>query len=163
MAYADLNALLARAGRLAGAWTDETDPDLSDLEVFLGNVAAEIDAELLSRSITVPINDQAAAALAGMNADGALVLAIEGTFVGTRSEEVTNILTGARTRYQAALDAMRNGTHTVVRWLESTTAASLGASSFWDTEMDDYGVVEVPPEWINNPAIAPAVFRNEKG
>ena len=165
MAYADLNTLLARAGRVAPAWTEETDPDLSDLEVFLANAASEIDAELQARQISLPLAAEPAAALAGLNADGALIVALEATFPDARGGLVSGmaLLEGARARWDSGLAALRDGTHTVVRWLETTTAAGQGASSFWDSEAQAYGVYSYPSEWEQNPPLAPAVFRNERG
>ena len=170
MAYADLASLLARAGRIAPAWDNDTDPDLADLERLLDDVAAEIDAELAARGIGVPATGAAAQALLGMNADGALVLALEATFPEAKGGVVSGmaILEGARGRYQYAVDSIRNGTHSVIRLLESGSAATAGASSFWETESETYGMVgsEAVTEWSSvtgNPRVAPGVYRDQRG
>jgi len=167
MSYADLPTLLARAGRLAKAWTETSDPDVADLLVMIRDVAAELDAELAAAGVTLPVADRYKAALAGTNADGALILAIEGTFPDG-GPEVDGILNGARSRYQAAIDAIRAGVHPVVRPAVDDGTAALTASSFWDSEAFCYGYPgsRAWNEWAGysgNPALAPAVFRDDQG
>lgn len=136
MAYATVADVQARAGRLAAAWTDDSSPDTADIELLLRDVAAEIDARLVGRGATLPLDETASAALVGLNADGALVLAIEGTFGGRDvGTEVEATLKGARARYQAGMKAIEDGKHAVVVYVDATSP-SAGADDFWSSNPD---------------------------
>lgn len=133
MAYADRNSVLARAGRLKGAWTDATSPDLPDLDRFLDEVAGEIDLALSGHGIVLPLDTVASAGMAGMNADGALVLLLEATFpADSGPASAKEILDGARARWLAGMASLITGKNPVV--IYSTTKEQLGASNFWDRE-----------------------------
>ena len=140
--YADLNVLRARAGRLASAWGDDTDPDEADLERWLSECSATLDLALGAQGITTPVDDPAAVeVLGGIAADGALVLAIEATWP-TESGSLTpqaprsSLLEGAQQRWQAALAGIRDGTSPVVAFLLTDPSESREplSTSFWVEE-----------------------------
>lgn len=160
MAYADLPTLLARAGRLAPAWTTTSDPDTADLLRMLEDIAAEIDAQLAAAGVTLPVSQATAAALAGVNADGVLVVAIPATFPQMGDTEMA-ILTEARARWERFLAAVTDGTYPAVRIIVTDAQPELVASSFW--EKDVGYPYDTTLEWWQRPDLAPAVFRGERG
>lgn len=136
--YADLNLLRARAGRLAGAWTLDTDPDEADLERFLAEASAQLDLELGGQAIETPVTDSnGAKVLSGIAADGALVMALEATWPGGGGRpDVTALRDGAQARWDAALAAIRDGTSALVTFLTTAggVTAEPAASCFWIQE-----------------------------
>jgi hypothetical protein len=139
MAYATLDEVKARAGRLAPAWGATTDPSDTDIGGFLDAEAALLDAALEARGATVPATGTVAAALEGVNADGALVLAIEGTWPGGKGNEETRaILEAAQRRYRDAWAAIRDGKHAAVQLAVESLSGKKGseADNFWTAEPD---------------------------
>jgi hypothetical protein len=160
--YADLNSLRARAGRLAAAWTDETDPDAADLERFLAECSATLDLELGGHGIITPVDDpNAMVVLGGMAADGALVMAIEATWPGDRPADVGSLLDGARTRWEAALAGIRDGTNAVVSFLvASGEELPVLSSCFWVEEpFYPYGASLLNDMWY--PLTRPGAYRGQ--
>jgi len=160
VAYANLSAVTARAGALARAWTAESAPSFSDIEGFLDDVAAEIDALVAARGLTPPLAGSAAAnALRGVNADGALVLALEATYPETSGpSSAAKTLDDARRRYEQAVEALTTGTHPAVAVLEASADAP-SATSFWQQE-PGYGQ-QTPTTDDLNPYTAPAFARGQ--
>ena len=164
MAYAGILDVKARAGALARAWTADSTPSDSDIEAFLAQTAAEIDALLESRGLTPPAaGTTAAAALAGVNADAALVLALTATYPqssgpASASKEIDD----ARARVTAATKQLLDGTSPVVALLESTTSTAPTASNFFTNEP----TYEYPPQVGDlrdeNPHLVPGVWRNQR-
>lgn len=134
--YADLNVLRARAGRLSGAWDLDTDPDEDDLERWLSECSSTLDLELGVHGVTTPVTDeQAIEVLGAMAADGALVLAIEATWPGEAPADAGAILAGAKARWEAALQGLRDGTNSVAAFLlAGGDAAEPLSTSFWIEE-----------------------------
>lgn len=134
MAYADAGDVKARAGRLQAAWGAATTPSDTQLDGFCTDVAAEIDALLTGRGLTAPATGGAAAALKGLNADGALVLALEATFPDEDGPgSAKGILQAARARAAAGMQALAEGRHPAARLLEASGDAP-AASDFWSDE-----------------------------
>jgi hypothetical protein len=167
-AYAELADVQARAGRLAPAWTQTSKPGTSDIEIFLAQTAALIDAALGSLGLTLPLDASSPlrGALTGLNADMALVLAIEGSWPGGAGNDETNaILEAARSRIAQMWTTDDDGRIVIaipgIEGVIDTTSAD--ASDFW-SENPDYGlIVEIPPTvglWpFGNPFLAPEVAR----
>lgn len=145
------------------AWTDETDPDLGDLDGFLSDVADELDGAIVARGFSLPVSDVAGGALLGVNADGALLLALTATFVGKAARDAVSELVDAVTaRYEAAWDAIRAGTHPAIAVLEGAVGAP-GAADFWSTE-PGYGVLgstSMGDVWAS-PSLRPGAYRGQK-
>lgn len=161
MAYADAAAVTARAGRIAAAWDDQSAPSLGDIDLFTQEVGGTIDSALAGRGLTSPaVGSSAALALAGLNADGALVLALEATFPAGVPENAQALLDGARARYAAGMTAIANGSHAAVKALEAG-GGSPSATAFW-VEEPEYGL-DVPPEIRAgmNPYQAPGFERGQ--
>lgn len=167
--YADLKALLARAGRLAPAWGDETNPDYADLERFLEEVSNRIDVALSLHGIDLPLSisdtnveEAVLGTLGGIAADGALVMALEATWTAEMPEDVSRVLQGARTRYEAAMTALEDGTSSVVTYLLTTSPDSdrIGATAQW-VEEPDYPLLGSKgySEYTENPLAAPTAYR----
>lgn len=160
-AYADLAAVKARAGVLANSWSAATTPSNTDISGFLDDVAAEIDALLTARGYTPPVAGSAAAkALKGINADGALVLALEATFPeGSGPSSAGKPLDEARARYENAYDALLDGSLPALALLASSGAAP-SASNFFSNE-PEYGTVTPTRLEDTNAWISPGVGRNQ--
>lgn len=141
MAYAELAAVTRRAGVLSGAWGDNTDVSTQDVQEMLEEVAGDIDAVLSGLGFAVPVtNEVAARSLANLNADGALLIALEATFPETESNRAASaMLADVRSRYEDGMKALAAKTYpAVVALTEATTgSASPEASSLWDD----------PPQW----------------
>lgn len=161
MAYSDLAAVKARAGALSNAWTNVSKPSETDIAGFLDDVAAEIDALLEARGLTPPAPGSAAAnALRGINADGALLLALEATYPeGSGPSSAGKILDTVRSRYEDAVSALVEGKLAAIALLEAGSAAP-SASNFFSNE-PEYGTVTPARPEDRNVWIAPGVGRNQ--
>ncbi len=160
MAYAQVADLKARAGRLAPSWTRDSVPGDADLEKFLAYESALVDAALLSRGYALPAAGTAAAhALQGVVADGALLLALAGTFPSNEGPAAAQELVRTVTaRYDHTWGLINGGTHSVVMLLESTDPDQPGASNFWDTE-PGYGQIDPAERASINPYLQPEAER----
>lgn len=152
MAYADLAAVKGRAGALSNAWGAATKPSDGDITGFLTDISSEIDALIAARGYTLPLaGSPAALALKGVNADGALVLALEATFPeGSGPASAGKTLDDARDRYTAAYNALLAGTLPALALLESGAGAP-SASSFWSNEGDSFGTTSTVDARDKNP------------
>src|SRR5258707_16410 len=139
MSYATLDTLKSRAGVLARRWDDDTSPGTGDLQAFLDDTAAEIDAMVGGMGFTVPVTDPVAvAALSGWNADKALILALAATWPGgTGPQEVKDALAAVQARVTAYETALDKGGLAAIAYLRAQeTNAAAGAANFWDYEKD---------------------------
>lgn len=139
MSYATIETLKGRAGVLADAWDANTQPGDADLEIYLQDTAAEIDASIGAFGFQVPVVDVvAAAALAGWNADKALLVALPATWPGGGGNQaVKDTIDATRARitaYEKALDAGGLGAIAYLHTQEQQNAS--GAANFWNAEMD---------------------------
>lgn len=164
MAYATLASLKGRAGRLAKAWTPTSQPNDADLERFLDDVAAEVDAVLGALGVSpVPVeSDEARGALAGLNTDAALLIALDATWPGGRGgDEVNDLRNDLRTKVAAAMKAIDAGTYPALLLLLSGTSSS-GANNFWSRE-PNYGLLgSMYRDLVLSPNMRPAVYRDSK-
>lgn len=142
MSYADRDDVVARAGALQDAWGPTTKPSLGDLDTFIAQESAELDARIAALGFAVPVSDPIAApALAGLVADKALLLAVRATWPGGDGPAaVSDLIRDLEARvagYDAALAA---GNLPAVLYLSSTMAAAQegGASNFWTTDGEAY-------------------------
>lgn len=147
MSYAGLPDLLARAGKLRDAWDEDTDPSTTDLSAFLQTTSDELDARIGAYGFTLPVTDTVAqAALVGVNADFALLLAISSTWPGNGGPQAAKDLADQVQKrvdeYQAALDS---GSLPALLYLGAlgsggtdTDASGSGAASFWTHDGVDY-------------------------
>jgi hypothetical protein len=166
VAYATLEQVIARAGALSSAWDDNSLPSLGDIVQFLADVSSEIDALLGARGLTAPAGSTAALALAPLNADGALVVALQATFPETRGPAAaTQTIAGAQARYEEGMAALLDGSHPALALLEAGNVAAR-ASSFWENE-PLYGLIPGDPDTLTpfskdgNPNTAPAFARGQ--
>ncbi len=161
MAYADAGDVKARAGRLQAAWGSSTTPSDTDLAGFLTDTAAEIDAVLAGRGLAAPATGGAAAALLGLNADAALVLALEATFPDEEGPgSAKGILAAARARAAAGMQALAEGTHPATRLLEAAADAP-AASDFWSDEPTYGQDVTAAERLALNPYLQPEFERGQ--
>ncbi len=138
MAYATVSALKSRAGKAAGAWDENTTPGDADLEVYLRQVSAEIDVAVGSYGYGVPLTDEAAAALEGLVADRALLIALGNTFPGDtgpaqiqelRGETRARVYGGGRVKGEWT--ELIDGSHPVLRLLALRIPSAGGANDAW--------------------------------
>lgn len=166
MAYAERDDVTARAGVLQDAFTASSQPSLGDLDTFLTQTAAELDAKIASLGFGVPITDPtAAAALVGVNADKALLLALRARWPGgSGPTQVSDLIRDVEARVSAYNQALAEGNLAALLYLASTDAAAAegGASNFWTKEGPEYEQWEILTEswlggaWLENPWGVPA-------
>jgi hypothetical protein len=167
MPYAEVAHVKARAGFIGGAWTEQSEPATTDIEVFLQQVADELDGAVTGLGFSVPAADSVAAkALAGLNADGALLLALDATFPAEEGpSRATALQEAVRERYEAAWKLLLAGNHPATTAPGSTDEGDLadGAASFW-TSNPYYGLPgyasEADPEVVN-PYLDPMPTRGQ--
>jgi hypothetical protein len=161
-AYADASHVKARAGYLGGAWTEESEPAFQDLDGFVREVADEINAAISGLGYTLPTDGSAAAlALRGMNADGALLIALDATYpAGDGPQAATQLQERIERRYEKAWERLLAGQHPATTVSEVSDSAAAGATDFWQ-ENPDYGLVPADVEDVvyPNPYLDPAIWR----
>lgn len=147
MSYAGLPDLLARAGMLRDAWDEDTEPSTTDLQAFLQTTSDELDARIGAYGFALPISDPIAqAALVGVNADLALLLALGSTWPGNggpqQARDLVALVQKRVDGYQTALD---DGNLPALLYLANlgsggtdTEQSGSGASSFWTHDGVDY-------------------------
>lgn len=175
-AYATRDDVTARAGVLQDAWGQTTKPSLGDIDTFIAQSQAELDARIASMGFAVPVNDPVAApALAGIVADKALLLALEATWPGGNGPAaVSDLVTTIKARITAYDDALMAGNLPALLYLASTDAAGQesGASDFWSKDGEEYEQWVVltglwPRSWMEDPwgvpsSQQPAFRRDER-
>lgn len=165
MPYAEVAHVKARAGFIGGAWGESTDVTTADLGHFLISVSDEIDAAIAGLGQSTPAADSVAAkALLGLNADGALLLALDATFPAAEGPQaVTALQEAVRKRYEESWKRLLEGKHPAVTAPEATDTSVLTATDFW-TENPEYGQKGVQSEaepFEPNEFIDPYVTRGE--
>ncbi len=160
MPYAERQLVLSRAGRLSAAWDENTHPGYPDIDVHLATVAAELDASFAARGIATPYSAVVQAALEGVNADGALVLMIEGSWPGGKgNEETSAIYNAAKARYMGARTAISAGTfEAIVVAVGQAGGGGEDADNFWSAE-PNYGRINVLERIELNPWLQPTAGR----
>lgn len=166
MPYATVAHVKARAGFLSDAWGEETKPSTTDVAGFLADVSGEIDAAIEGLGFSPPEEGSVpATALRGLNADGALLLALDATFpAGEGPAAATALQEAVRERYNLAWAALLSGKLAAVAAIEATTGDSTvpSATDFWE-ENPDYGLVPRnltdDPLGNPNPSLDPSVYR----
>ena len=160
--YAEIAHVKARAGPLARAWGEDTEPSDADLGVFLANIASEIDGALVGLGFSLPVGDTSSSALTGMNADGALLLALDATWpAGEGPSAATALAAAVRARYDRSWELLLAGRHPASIAIEIESDPALAATDFWQ-ENEDYGLAGsewFPPARDPNPALDPHVLR----
>lgn len=133
-AYATVDDVKARAGRLRKAFNQADAPSDGEIQTFLDQVAGELDASMGALGIGVPVVDATAVrALAGVNADGAFLLAVPGAFPTDAAMANANAMVAeARRRYDRARGAIDAGTFSaVVLLLSQSGTGTSDATDFW--------------------------------
>ena len=167
IAYAEVEDVLARAGVLAKAWDDSTTPGYAEIESFLRTTAAEINAGIGARGFGVPVDDPVAApALAGYNADKALLLALDATWPGSSArDDVADLRASILARVTLLDAALASGDLPAILVLAAEQSAETigGAASFWDTDAPTYSWwlerVQTWATWDPSGASLPEFYR----
>lgn len=138
MAYAQTRDVLARAGSLKPAFADGQPVSPAEITVFLEQTAGEIDAFVGARGFGVPVTDlTAVAALASVNTDMALLLAIDANWPGSSArDDVADLRASIQGRVDGYLAGLAGGGLAALLYLgaQAAAAAQGGASDFWTTD-----------------------------
>jgi hypothetical protein len=161
MAYAAFADVVARAGRVAGAFSvSGKHPNQQDIEIMLADVSVLVDAAIRSRGFDpATIGDDVAEALRDLVAYGALTRALAGIDPGAPG--LSSLVTRADAIWTSGLAAIMDGTHSALLELEAgSTGPSAGA--LW-TDDPTYGQ-HVSPEQRRelNEDFAPGFARTQK-
>jgi hypothetical protein len=150
VAYCEFADVTARAGRFGGVFTVAgKKPDQADVEAIITDVAAEIDAAILSRGFDPAAMDAGiSAAFKDVNAYGALARALP---AATTGEEADKLLKQAQAFWADALAAILDGSFPAIRALvagEGGGGATTPAGNFWDDEPDYGSYASQLEEWL---------------
>lgn len=164
-AYCSVSDVKARAGRIGRAWTGQSDVSETIIGRFCEDVAAQIDARLSAHGITVPVDKTTVAgrALAALNADGALLLALPAQFQG-ESDETSRVLAETRKRYDAAMKSIADGSAGIIAIL-GTGSSVLASSLSVDEPSYGWGWPWAPGSWSEtdwDPGLRPNIRRGQR-
>lgn len=180
-AYADVEDLKARAGRIRGAWDDTTEPNDGDLERFIRDASAAVDIALATHGFAVPATDvNVVGSLLPVVADIALLMALAATYPGgSGPQSVTALYEDVRVRVEGKdgkggyLKGLADGTLPALQTLTNQDpGTNAGAADFWTQEqgysswLDDYqsGAFHLTADgrhWFQSP-MGPGVHRDTK-
>lgn len=139
MAYADVEDVLARAGRFAGVFdVAGKRPSVADLDTFVAEVAAVIDSKIRARGFNPgTLSDEVVSALRDVNAWAVLIRALPSALVGDPAAD--DLLAQAKAIVAGAgFEELAGGGGDVFTLLEVVESAQEGggagssAGSFWD-------------------------------
>lgn len=142
MPYATYDDVVARAGRARIAFGQSGAPDTTEIEQFLIDVAAEIDAKLNAVGVTIPATDSVlVAALRGVNADGATIMALDSTFPSSQVDKAADrLLDRLERRYMSVMRQIEEGTWPAIQGvINAGVSISPVADNFWSHD-PTYGV-----------------------
>lgn len=141
MAYATIADVKARAGAVAHAWSDQSDPSSTDVERIIEQVSSDLDMFIGGAGYDVPLADPvAAASLVSINVDKALLIALDATFPGDAAN-VKDLRASIQKRVDAYDKAIEKGSAPILLYLGQQAAGDYagGAADFWTTDgTDDY-------------------------
>jgi hypothetical protein len=171
MAYASTDDVLARAGRVQGAFqVTGRRPNLTDLDAFLDDTAGLIDAAIRARGFDPDGLDQTTKdAFSDLNAYGALARALS-----AMQDPPTDLLAEARLVWESAMGTPQNprgtislGTFPAIAVLEAGAGgggAGATAGSLWTDEPQYGGLASVTEEAnrLRDTNLAPAFSRDQK-
>lgn len=179
MSYADRDDVLARAGRVGGAFSVAgRRPNLTDVDGFLVDVTADVDEKIRALGFDpAGIDANAQAGFKDLAAYGALARALRA--LGDRSPEVLSMLTEADAVWYAAMgdpqsrqpDAIKGsiamGNFPAIAALLAGVAGggeAVSAGNFWDDEATFGRPEQRLEEWFElwGTNLAPNVSRGQK-
>jgi hypothetical protein len=159
-AYAETYDAKARIGRLSRGIGERNTVTDADLERFLEDASAAVDAALGARGLAVPVTDGVATASlrAPVAVKGALE-ALRALFpAGDGPAAAVELIRSLEADWKVFVDGVVAGTAPVVVILEfDPEAPGLDAGEFWTNE-PTYGLVPETEETVN-PWLAPEAFR----
>lgn len=165
MAYTTAALVLSRGGKATTGIDGTSTPTLTTVEGWVDECAAVIDGYLARHGYTTPATGAAADALAGLNADGVLVLILDARYQAARDTSPNappSMADRVALRWEQGLNALRDGTHPAVGHLSAAASQADGqlASSFWT---DEGGPAYIPdplqPGTDHNANTAPDVYK----
>jgi predicted nucleic acid-binding Zn-ribbon protein len=136
-AYAALDDVLARCGRVGGAFSvADARPDSADIEAFLVECGNQVDEAIRAHGFDPEsLTAEASSSLLDLVAYGAASRALHA--LGDRSPEVAAIMVEADAVWALGLASLADGTNPVIAALEAGAAGGgqvVSAGSFWNDE-----------------------------
>lgn len=167
MAYADSDAVLSALGELAPAFTESTTPGTGDIDGWLVDVDAELDARFTGSGLTSPLTGAAAAAVKGTVADRAALMALTTRWPGgVGGRQVADLRDELERRIKVADALFESGKHPAQQLADSEIPAGSGGGgdAFWRAESDYglYGSESVSRALTESPYVQPGVQRGQK-
>jgi len=178
MAYATNDDVLARAGRIGGAFqVAGKRPNLADIDGFIDDLTADVDDAIKGHGFDpTQLDAPSQKALLDLVAYGALARALRG--LGDASPQVKQAQVEADLVWTAAMGdpasrqadaimgAMRRGDHPVIRALQSGQAGGvpIEAGTFWEDEPDYGRPYQLLEEYwaLRGTNLAPGFSRGQK-
>lgn len=156
MAYAGSQNVVARSGGLLVGLSPTTTPSLADVNGWLDEVGALIDGMVNgANGFAIPVvSTDAVAALAGVNADGALVLALSAKFPGDSAGPATSgVKKDAQRRFDKAMSDLQTGDHPAVLILQAAATGVSAQQLAGSNATDNPGYIpdELNPTRVYNP------------
>ncbi|MFA5801533.1 MAG: hypothetical protein WC911_03560 [Thermoleophilia bacterium] len=145
MGYCDITDIESRLSQwLSGNnLSEDTRPTRIDVEGFITDIAAELDAIIAGHNLTVPVtNTTAVAALKGYNATGASAIAANAMFPGQVGANDKAYGAELEKSYQTALKRLEAPQHPIIMLLKEATS-STGPESNYTRDPDADGMEPV--------------------
>lgn len=164
MAYATLDDVLARMGRVRSVVGQAQAPDEAEIEQFLEDTAGEIDARLTALGLEAPTTDPVAVgALRSINADGALILTLDGAFPNAQVDQAAGrLLERADARWKAAMTLLEKGElAAIVALISAGGTAATAANDFW-SENPLYDLTRAVDRWAKSESVLPGIEKGMK-
>lgn len=171
MAYAVRDDVLARAGRVAGAFSIAGKrPNLADIDAFIADVTAEIDVEIRRRGFDPALLDaEVVVALRDIAAYGALAKALAGIDPSDRPDNLDNLVAKAESVWSSDASSGRRSAQiaSIVGIIEAGVGGGgtgPSAGSLWDDSAAALAA-RAFPEQITDEALsdAPVFTRQTRG
>ena len=161
MVYASFADVVARAGRVAGAFSvSGKHPNEQDIEIMLADCSALVDAAIRSRGFDpASLDSSVEEALRDLVAYGALTRALAGIDPGAPG--LSSLVTRADAIWSGGIAAIMAGTHSALMELEAGSSGP-SAGALW-TDDPTYGQHVTPEQRRElNEDFAPGFARTQK-
>ncbi len=142
MAYCTVDDIESRLSQwlLGDNLSEDTRPTRQDVEGFIADIAAELDAIIAGHGLSVPVtNATAVAALKGYNATGAASVAANAMFPGQAGADDKAYGAELWGQYKDALKRLEDPKHAIIALLQEA-AGSSGPESNYTRDTSAAGV-----------------------
>lgn len=163
MAYAEIEDVLARAGRLRGYFSETSEPSTTDVERWLDETSVSVDAILGKYGASTPVVGDAAELFRGIVADYVLILALTAAFpqgtdssAGPTATAAADLVEETKARNLLAWSSLVDGTHPGMV-VVVPDAGTLDASDFWSDNPDYDDRLQPGENWRLLPGVTRAM------